>query len=212
MLQKLNASVAGNDSAVQFMLKREELQEDLYSCILEELETSSVNVRMNIAYLIEHLCTVLLTKGEGPTKQRYCMWLNRDLMRISELIAPPDSNGKLNQFQMLEVLESIRNTGLLEEKVVDEVLASVKARDYRSVPVAPMSNDEIMKRMNEDRERSKRPKESIWAIDYKKGMFSEFEALWAKPDDQAGLTELDYEQMKEDNEIVQNSIALPKAH
>lgn len=37
-LQKLNGSIQANEAAVQFLLKNIDLEEDLYSCILQELD------------------------------------------------------------------------------------------------------------------------------------------------------------------------------
>lgn len=41
-LQKLNGSIQANDVAVQFLLKHAELRDDLYSCILQQLDRVSI--------------------------------------------------------------------------------------------------------------------------------------------------------------------------
>lgn len=44
-LQKLNGSIQANDTAVQFLLRNVDLREDLYSCILQQLDRVSYTPR-----------------------------------------------------------------------------------------------------------------------------------------------------------------------
>lgn len=44
-LQKLNGSIQANEAAIQFLLKNVDLEEDLYSCILQELDGVSIQIQ-----------------------------------------------------------------------------------------------------------------------------------------------------------------------
>lgn len=51
-LQKLNGSIQANDTAIQFMLKNIDLEEDLYSCILQELDGVSCKSHKTLSHTI----------------------------------------------------------------------------------------------------------------------------------------------------------------
>jgi CTD kinase subunit gamma len=106
--------------------------------------------------------------------------------------------------------ENVKNAlQLLHDKMVAVQLngststsTSTSTNTSTDSKIKPMTKEEILKRMDDDRERSKRPKENIWAVDYEGSLYNEFEALW----DIAEMTDLDYEQMKEDSEIAKASV------
>lgn len=201
-LQRLNASTSSNDAACQFMLKHDEVQEDLYSCILQELAASSINTRLNIFGFLNSLCENLINKYNDPKNHNYCIWLNRDFVEIIQKTVPEDhDDGLLN---LGPTLDLISKTGcfnqLIHADALDAAISFLNKRKQEPMGTAPvqMSREQILRRMDEDRERAKRAKESIWAIDYKANPNYEFDMMW---DNLSTLQKLDFEQMQEDNEI-----------
>lgn len=203
-LQRLNASVTSNDTATQFMLKHNEVQEDLYSCVLQELGASSINTRLNIFGFLNSLCENISNIYPDPKAHNYCIWLNRDLKSIVEKVVPDGSEGSLNLVPALDILETGSFGQVVDPETLQTVISSLKdassgnSQNGNNDPTT-MARDQILRRMEEDRERAKRTKESIWAIDYKHNPNYEFDMMWENIP--PSLNQLDHEQMKEDNEM-----------
>lgn len=206
LLQRLNASSQANDAAVQFLLKNPDLEEDLYSCVLEELDKSSVNGKLNIFYFLDAVCE----NSDASARLNYCSWICRDVEKIVVKVVPANNVGVVNVHPCRRIVHGLHRRGLLAPEKYQAVLKLLTDReqrlsmeDYSSSSQLELSNKEILRRMDEDRERSKRLKENIWAIDYKTDADIEFNALWRSL---GPLTKLDYEQMRDDNEICTASI------
>lgn len=223
ILQTLTSSVGSNENSIQFLLQQQriykDLSEDLYSCILEELDrNSSLSTRLNILYFIESLCIQGIRNSE---LSRYVAWVNRDLKTIIDKVVPDGQLGLINFNYSMQILNNIRQNQLLKDEYVKNALqllhdkmvavqlngstttsTSTSTNTSTDSKIKPMTKEEILKRMDDDRERSKRPKENIWAVDYEGSLYNEFGALW----DIAEMTDLDYEQMKEDSEIAKASV------
>lgn len=217
-LQRLNASSQANETAVQFVLKNHDLEEDLYSCVLEELDKSSLNARLNIFYFLEALCD----NTEVFSRLNYAVWIGRDIEIIVEKVVPLNNLGVVNITPSQSIIDHLHKKGLIPAEKYESVQKLLKSRykfsgdcldvtsnDIKIEETFEMSNKEILRRMDEDRERTKRIKENIWAIDYKQDGDPEFEMLW---NSLGPLTRLDYEQMHDDNDMCTSSIyvELPK--
>ena len=91
-LERLNASTTSAQKAAQYALKYKDMDEDLHSCILEQLEKTSMNTRANIMYFIEHLL-------EMASKERhndYVRMMQRDIIRVVDAVCPEDGSGAAN--------------------------------------------------------------------------------------------------------------------
>jgi CTD kinase subunit gamma len=108
-LQHLNASVSSAQKAAQYALKYKDMDEDLHSCILEQIErvrssTSSskvrvltaiqnnMNTRANIMYFIEHFLELAQRDGHPD----YVRMMQRDIIRVVDAVAPDDGSGAAN--------------------------------------------------------------------------------------------------------------------
>ncbi|KAJ6014079.1 hypothetical protein N7540_008670 [Penicillium herquei] len=192
MLQHLSASVTSAQKAAQYALKFRDLDEDLHSCILEQLERNSMNTRANIMSFIEHFCD-MATKENHPT---YVRMIQRDIFRVIDAAVPPDGTGAANAKHVQRVINNLKEKQYLTAEVVDEINAALQDRDTdelmdlggeslnddsatskaatpRSVPAsgngttrAPVLLDkrQVEQRIEEDRERNKRLRENMWAI------------------------------------------------
>jgi CTD kinase subunit gamma len=210
MLQRLNASAKWNEQTVQFMLKNPDLMEDLYSCVLQELGTSSLNVRLNIFFFLECLCE------SSSAHAAVCRnWISRDIDEILDKVVPRTQLGLVNVSAADQIIESLSGRVIKPSKAMElQKRLLVRSREElsnggggdsssRDATPQPMSKGDILRRMDEDRERSKRLKENIWAIDYSEGRKVEFDQSW---DHLGGLTAYDREQMVEDNEICESML------
>ncbi|KAK1598726.1 CTD kinase subunit gamma [Colletotrichum navitas] len=186
-LQHLNASVTSAQKAAQYALKYKDMDEDLHSCILEQLERNNMNTRANIMYFIEHF----LEMAQKEKHVDYVRMMQRDIIRIVDAVAPDDGSGAANVKVVRRVLQGLQQKNFLEARTVVEIEEVLRERETSahdaglSSPVngdvdmgdAPPSHArpsngraprlekrQIEQRIEEDRERHKRLRENIWAI------------------------------------------------
>jgi len=181
LLSHLSASHTSHTKAAVFALKNREMDEDLHSCILEQLERNSMNNRANIMYFIETMCE--LARKEGVME--FVRMMQRDIMRVVDAVVPLDGTGAANVRVVRKVLQALQQKGILEKDTVAELDVVLKSRDV--APTHPfiaedvesgtpgsvkavkngsgrLDKRQIEQRIEEDRERHKRARESIWAV------------------------------------------------
>ncbi|KAJ5925091.1 hypothetical protein N7454_007730 [Penicillium verhagenii] len=184
-LQRLSATVASSQKAAHYALKYRELDEDLHSCILEQLEKNNMNTRANIMSFIEHFCEMATKEGHIP----YVRMMQRDILRVVDAVVPADGTGAANVKHVRRVLSSLQAKQILSAESVAEIDAALKDRDThpehldleqdeaqddsaRSKTGTPRTTKthvrfdkrQIEQRIEEDRERNKRLRESMWAV------------------------------------------------
>jgi CTD kinase subunit gamma len=206
LLSHLSASHTSQQKAAVFALKNREMDEDLHSCILEQLERNSMNNRANIMYFIEHLCD--LAAKEGAVE--FVRMMQRDILRVVEAVCPGDGSGAANVRVVRKVLQALQTKSLLLPETVTELEAVLSARDIApshpflaelpngSKPIRNGSNGrldkrQIEQRIEEDRERHKRMRESIWAVNGEDE--KEMDRLW---EEGSAVNEDDYLEGEED--------------
>lgn len=236
-LQHLNASTTSSQKAAHYALKYRDMDEDLHSCILEQLERNSMNNRANIMYFIEHLCTT----AQKDSHLGFVRMMQRDILRIVDAVAPSDGSGAANVKVVRRVLGGLMGKGILETETVREIEAGLEERDNNhtaaglisgppgeetspkngtvlsgggggreegrggkgeytggaAIPTTRLDKRQIEQRIEEDRERHKRLRESIWAVggDGDGGGDDEFERLW---DEASEIGDDDYLAAEED--------------
>ncbi|KAF4624795.1 hypothetical protein G7Y89_g13378 [Cudoniella acicularis] len=124
-LQHLNASVAGANKAAQYALRYRDMDEDLHSCILEQLERNSMNNRANIMYFIEHLCDMAARENHTD----YVRMMQRDILRVVDAVAPEDGSGAANVKVVRKVLQGLQQKSFLLAQTVSEIEECLKERD-----------------------------------------------------------------------------------
>ncbi|KAF2804012.1 uncharacterized protein BDZ99DRAFT_426197 [Mytilinidion resinicola] len=213
-LQHLNASVTSAQKAANYALKNREMDEDLHSCILEQLERNNMNNRANIMYFIEHLCDLALREHHPE----FTRMIERDILRVIDAVAPSDGSGAANVKVVRKVLHALQQKKVLMADTVAELEECLKERDitpaHPALAEGPMNGAsskssmphgsrfngsvrldkrQIEQRIEEDRERHKRLRESIWAVGGDDD--AEFEKMW---DDGSDIGEDDYLAAEED--------------
>ncbi|KAF2875173.1 CTD kinase subunit gamma CTK3-domain-containing protein [Massariosphaeria phaeospora] len=207
LLSHLSASHTSLQKAAVFALKNREMEEDLHSCILEQLERTSMNTRANIMFFIEHLCDLANREGAVEFVRR----MQRDVFRVVEAVVPVDGTGAANVRVVRKVLQALQAKTLLLPETVSELEAVLRSRDI--APSHPFIADDatpdgtaaagaganarngggrldktqVMQRIEEDRERHKRLRENIWTVDGDEE--KEMEMMW---DECSELGEDDY--------------------
>ncbi|KAJ5253684.1 hypothetical protein N7524_010864 [Penicillium chrysogenum] len=179
-LQHLSAAVTSSQKAAHYALKYRDLDEDLHSCILEQLERNNINNRANIMYFIEHLCEMAIKENYLP----YVRMMQRDILRVVDSVVPSDGTGAANVKHVRHVLNGLRAKEVLSVETVAEIDAALKDRDSHpshldleqeegaeggsksksDKPQLRLDKKQIEQRIEEDRERNKRQRESMWAM------------------------------------------------
>ncbi|KAI1505404.1 CTD kinase subunit gamma CTK3-domain-containing protein [Biscogniauxia marginata] len=191
-LQHLNASTTSSQKAAQYALKYKDMDEDLHSCILEQLEKTSMNTRANIMYFIEHL----LEMASKERQNDYVRMMQRDIIRVVDAVCPEDGSGAANVKVVRKVIVGLKNKYILLDQTVLEIEGCLKERDTSTVDVglsSPANGDDaaatdptasrsrggasastgianrldkrqIEQRIEEDRERHKRMRENMWLV------------------------------------------------
>ena len=136
-LQHLNASTTSSQKAAHYALKYCDMDEDLHSCILEQLERNSMNNRANIMYFIEHLCTT----AQKESHMSFVRMMQRDILRVVDAVAPSDGSGAANVKVVRRVLGGLMGKGILEVETVREIEAGLEERDTAALP-GPRREDE----------------------------------------------------------------------
>ncbi|RYP67491.1 hypothetical protein DL771_007222 [Monosporascus sp. 5C6A] len=217
-LQHLNASVTSAQKAAQYAIKYKDMDEDLHSCIIEQIEKvgfpstplscplllfiedgietslqNNMNTRANIMYFIEHF----LEMATEDRHNDYVRMMQRDIIRVVDAVCPEDGSGAANVKVVRKVLQGLVNKSLLPNETVDELEECLKERDTFASDIglsSPVNGDassmtdvnthpssrprngasappglrldkrQIEQRIEEDRERHKRMRESMWTV------------------------------------------------
>ncbi|POS81426.1 hypothetical protein DHEL01_v200158 [Diaporthe helianthi] len=225
-LQHLNASVTSAQKAAQYALRHRDMDEDLHSCILEQIERTNMNTRANIMYFIEHFLEMAQKDGHVD----YIRMIQRDIIRVVDAVAPDDGSGAAN---VKVVLQGLQSKAFLPPQTVTEINEVLKERETSnmdvvmsspvnstnpglgdmppsqtipkpgSTPRPPMPDKkQIEQRIEEDRERHKRLRESIWAVPTQ----PEDAEMWKMWEETSDLGEDDLIMAKEEEEERQRCI------
>ncbi|EIW66005.1 hypothetical protein TREMEDRAFT_45988 [Tremella mesenterica DSM 1558] len=211
LLKRLNASQQSIHKVVGFAVKYgSRCGEDLWECVMEECSKASLNTRINILYLLDSLFDACLSIG--PPDAPYLKHVSEDLSRVVENVVPATREGILNLKAAKQILESWRLRRILDPNIIDASLEKLEKHRFVEIEEKKRSHEQafskndILRRMEEDRERHKRLRERIWILpipplleekDRTKGMDPlnvEFDQLWENVSD---LDEDDLEKMKE---------------
>ncbi|EEB06110.1 domain kinase I gamma subunit [Schizosaccharomyces japonicus yFS275] len=180
LLRRLSASQLSQLKPAQFAVRHRELEEDLYSCIREAMESGTFNMRVNIMYFLETLCDMC---RQNNIEGSYVEMIGRDIAKLVGSVVPPGQVGAANAPEVRKVLESMHTKRLLSDEQWEEANAvlqknaAAQIQDGDSVEkTAVFSREDILRRMEEDRERHKRLRETFWAVDSPE---EEWQQTWA---------------------------------
>ncbi|KDQ20169.1 hypothetical protein BOTBODRAFT_27576 [Botryobasidium botryosum FD-172 SS1] len=180
LLRRLNATQQSIQKIVGYALKYfSRCGEDLWECIVEECQKGQLNDRINILYLIDNLCESSHLFQSHSQSTSYLQYVARDLDKIIQLVVPDTRDGLMNLMSTRQILESWRSKRVLDSTVVDDMVQTLDRRKEslqnmqssmmdvsHAAPTAPsnFSKDDIVKRIEEDRERHKLLRQKRWCV------------------------------------------------
>jgi CTD kinase subunit gamma len=133
LLSHLNASTNSALKTAHYALRHSAFAEDLHSCILEQLERNNLNSRANIMYFLPALCDAAKAQNELT----YVRMMERDILRIVDLVAPPQGGGAANVRVVRSVLKGLEGRGFLQQQTVGELEEFITGRDAAGAPESP---------------------------------------------------------------------------
>ncbi|KAM0716222.1 hypothetical protein Q7P37_007667 [Cladosporium fusiforme] len=133
LLHHLNASTNSALKTAHYALKHSPFAEDLHSCILEQLERNNLNSRANIMYFLPALCDAAKAQNELT----YVRMMERDILRIVDLVAPAEGGGAANVRVVKSVLKGLEGRGFLQAQTVGELEEFISGRDASGAPASP---------------------------------------------------------------------------
>ncbi|KAL7754463.1 hypothetical protein RI367_000444 [Sorochytrium milnesiophthora] len=211
LLSRVSASQDSLARAARFATRWAKHHDVLYDALMEFIPTvrirvlfrlvehaRSVNDRMNLFYLCDHICMMSLKAGV----QDYTHCVVRDLKKIVALVCPPDGMGNVNVPNVRKILTSWRRKNVLSQGQFDYFDQKLTRRDSDRRSAGSRGRDqfskqEIVRRMEEDRERvwaqtlslatctllthvaqHKRTKEDAWIRPVDEPFFAQFDEAW----------------------------------
>lgn len=227
LLSHLSASATASIKTAHYALKHRDMDEDLHSCILENLERNNMNNRANIMYFLDHFCDMAIKEKHTA----YVDMVKRDMGKIVEAVAQSGANIKVAR----KVVGDLYGKGILGESLVKDIEERLKVREnetgkflkddsgaegevgeedqngtghlgeeaetqerpphsesQKATPKTgaaggrPNGGQKVEKRVieqriEEDRERNKRLRESVWAVSGEEN--EELDKLWDEGSD-----------------------------
>lgn len=195
LLSHLSASHTSLQKAALFALKNREMDEDLHSCILEQLERTNMNTRANIMFFIECLAEMAVKENNAgdDSSMGYVRMLQRDILAVVQCVVGEEG---ANVRVVKKVLTTLQTLAILLPETVAELDAVLKGSEVEhpfTTDTPPqragharngagkMDKRQVEHRIEEDRERHKRLRESIWAVSGEEER--EMERLWEDASD-----------------------------
>ncbi|KAK5052490.1 hypothetical protein LTR84_002354 [Exophiala bonariae] len=125
LLTHLSASATASIKTAHFALKHRDMDEDLHSCILENLERGyNMNNRANIMYFLEHHADLNVREGGH---EPYVEMVRRDIVRIVDAVAQSGANVKV----VRRVVAGLGEKGLLVPDVVAGIEGGLKEKEEK---------------------------------------------------------------------------------
>ncbi|GJN92259.1 hypothetical protein Rhopal_005289-T1 [Rhodotorula paludigena] len=187
LASRLGSSVASISKVAAFALKHAaKCADDIWDCYLDEVAAANLNSRVNLLYLLDALLDKEGPRAahNAPTSTKgvhtsYRELVERDLANVVRLVVPDSREGVLNWMATSQVLRSWKTRRLLDADILDQVSteledrkAALHADSSDSSTFANFSRNDILRRIEDDRERHKRLKERLWVLPVPSTLFS----------------------------------------
>ncbi|ORZ24269.1 CTD kinase subunit gamma CTK3-domain-containing protein [Absidia repens] len=176
LLKKLNASQQSIQKTARFAIKHRPLSEDLYSCLLEEIEKTSLNTRLNILYVLD----CILSMSRKIQFKGYTELIEPNVLRIINAVALSSSKGIVNVSSTRKLLLHWKEKKYFDTSTIEGAEKKIKEEQDNKANV--FTKADILNRMEQDRERHKRLREEMWRRSAEESPDAEFEQLWQATD------------------------------
>ncbi|KAJ2804000.1 hypothetical protein H4R20_002674 [Coemansia guatemalensis] len=191
MLDNLTGAQPTIDRVSAFAVKNASMADNLFDCIDEKLEKIQVPPRLNILLVLDGILGTGASNGRANSTsasaaQSWSEVLKKDIVRIVKAVVPETPGGDSNVPQVRKVAAGWRRKSIFDESTMDQIekLLANRAGDRSAGGTeSSMKNQDIMKRIEEDRERHKRHKEDVWIRPAYEPPADELDAYWETTSD-----------------------------
>lgn len=129
---------------------------------------------MNLFYLCDRICV----ESIKVSFDGYIKLIEKDLKRLIGAVCTNDSIGAANAQNVGEVLKSWHKKKILSLPMLEETMSLLQSRpDFEEKQESGVSRSEIIRRMEEDRERGKKAREEGW-LRPGQSIDEQFEEAW----------------------------------
>ncbi|KAJ2808473.1 hypothetical protein H4S07_003417 [Coemansia furcata] len=197
MLDNMTGAQPMIDRVSGFALKHEGMADDLLDCIADKLDKLAVPPRLNLLFAID----AILVSANRSNSQTWADLLKKSIVAKVNAVIPETPGGDTNVPQVRKVVggwrrRSIFDKGIMEK--LDRLLA--KRSGGAASSESGMRHEEILKRIEEDRERHKRHKEDVWIRPADEVPENELELYWETASD---FNDADWQEIAVENDEYQ---------
>ncbi|KAJ2356439.1 hypothetical protein IWW50_003188 [Coemansia erecta] len=215
MLDNLTGAQPTIDRVSAFAIKNAGLADDLYECINEKLDKMQVPPRLNVLLVLDGILSASSSSRATSTTTTACQtWtglIKKDIVQIVNSVAPENNpGGDSNVPQVRKCASGWRRKDIFDGFIMDKIeklLAKRAGGDSggASKSESGMRHQDILKRIEEDRERHKRHKEDVWIRPANEAPEDELSLYWETVSD---FNDADWQEISAENEEYQRESRL----
>ncbi|KAJ1885593.1 hypothetical protein LPJ66_010043 [Kickxella alabastrina] len=182
----------------QYAIDHASLSDNLFDCILEKLEKLQVPPRLNLLFVID---TILLSDHRTGS-HTWTDLIKKEIVSIIKTVIPENPGGDANVSQVRKLVSGWRRKNIFGAPTADsiELLLANRAGGSGGTNDTGMKHQDILKRIEEDRERHKRHKEDVWIRPVDEKPEDELNSYWETTSD---FNDADWQEIALENEEYQ---------
>ncbi|KAJ1723134.1 hypothetical protein LPJ53_002498 [Coemansia erecta] len=194
-LDNLSGSQLKIEHTSKFALKHASMADSLLEFIIEKLEKPQVPLRINLLFLIDAILQSDNRKGETE----WTDLIKKEVVSIVKAVIPESSGGDANVPHVRKMVSGWKRKKIFDTQIIGaiDLLLANRVGGSSGNSDTGMKHQDILKRIEEDRERHKRNKEDFWIRPADEGSEGELDSYWETTSD---LNDADWQEITEENE------------
>ncbi|KAJ1949421.1 hypothetical protein FBU59_001152 [Linderina macrospora] len=200
MLDNLTGAQPTIDRVSSFAVKNSSVADNLMDCILEKLDKLSIAPRLNLLFVVD---SILAASGRSTTTEWHGL-VAKEVFAIVQAAIPENSSGDGNIQQARKIVNGWKRKGYFDKMLMDKIEKLFANRvGGNTATGSGMRHQEILKRIEEDRERHKRHKEDLWIRPVDEPEEDELSVYLETTSD---FNDADWQEISEENETYRQEI------
>ncbi|KAJ1820762.1 hypothetical protein IWW57_003170 [Coemansia sp. S610] len=196
MLENLTGAQPTIDRVSGFALKHTSMADDLLDCIADKLDKLQVPPRLNLLFVVD----AILLSANRNSLQTWAELIKKNIVATVTAVIPETPGGDSNVPQVRKVVSGWKRKSIFDTEVLDKLDKLLSKRSGGASTESGMRHEDILKRIEEDRERHKRHKEDVWIRPAGELPENELELYWETASD---FNDADWQDIAVENEEYQ---------
>ncbi|KAJ2003583.1 hypothetical protein H4R26_002994 [Coemansia thaxteri] len=194
MLDNLTGAQPTIDRVSGFAIKHTSMADDLLECLADKLEKMQIPPRLNVLFVVD----AILTSSNRSSSRIWGDLIKRSIVVTVKTVIPETPGGDSNVPQVRKIVSGWRRKTLFDKDTMDRLDRLLEKRgDGASSNDSGMKHQDILKRIEEDRERHKRHKEDVWIRPAGEKPEDELDVYWETASD---FNDADWQEIRVENE------------